>query len=629
MRQSWILLIVLSLSLSACGTLKISFEMAPPQIPDEPVGATSEATAEPGLSLRSSSEEIRRAMLESATTWQSIWMDGTFIGYPMEGSVTPGPVLREQVWIDLPTSHFRLVSGFVDGPMEKFKVSDGIAVLEMNLQTGQSQSTPLPDLGLEKQFVPAYQPGSVYPQPLWGQMGTTLSLMAFPSDFAQSEGTFKPLAKELVADRETLVVEWTYASNDFPSWRMWLDTKTAVILKMQNFGKEGAATIQSETIVNQVIYNASFADSLFRAPASPPEFSDVAGNPVTSTEPVPTASSDPDPLREVYFFVSDHNDGRETTQLVSVPGSCAAGLRLCPEVEMISPPFGLDFGLTHLVWSPSGDAAAFSYPVGDGFRYGLFLFDPGTQTWNSLAEFNFIDPPVWSPDGNWLAFRVQDGDGSEEIFAVRRDGSQLTNLSASENLASEGHPYMLNGWISNNVILRGRGNAMVYLVRVEDRLVRPLFDTPWAKSDLIPSPDGYFLAYAEAAEQNTVLKLLTPNGSTARDLTSFQNASIFPIVWSPDGTSLAFVTGTGDPAHGQDVYVIGQDGRNLQQIYHSDFASINDLVYSPDGRYLLFQDDDAAGRHIFIIDLSTPQQRMLQVPNLPLDWWWLAPSWRK
>jgi Tol biopolymer transport system component len=405
--------------------------------------------------------------------------------------------------------------------------------------------------------------------------------------------------------------------------------KTAVILKKQNFGKEGAATIQSETVVNQVIYEASFADSLFRAPASPPQFSDVTGNPVTSSEPVPTASSDPDPLREVYFFVSDHNQEKETTQLVRVPGSCAAGLRLCPEAEMISPPFGLDFGLTQLVWSPSGDAAAFSYPVGDRFRYGLFLFDPGSQTWNSLAEFNFIDPPVWSPGGNWLAFRVQNGDGSEEIFAVHRDGSQLTSLSASENLASEGHPYMLNGWISNNVLLRGTGNDMIYLVSVEDQLVRPVFDTPWAKSDLVPSPDGYFLAYAQTAEQNTVLKLLTPNGSTARDLTSLQNASIFPIVWSPDGASLAFVSMAGDPAHGQDVYVIGQDGRNLQQIYHSDSASINDLNYSPDGRYLLFQDDDAAGRHIFTIDLSTPQQRMLQVPNLSLDWWWLAPSWRK
>ena len=630
MRRSLLLFIALSLLVSACGTLEISLETPPGEITELPIGSNQDegATAEPRLSLNSTSEEIQRAMLESATTWQSIWMDGTFIGYDPGATEAP-PVLREQVWIDLPSSRFRSLTGYVDGSMDKLKISDGVMVLEMDLQTGQSQTNPMPDLGLEKQFVPDYQPGYAYPQPLWGQMGTTVSLLAFPSDLAQSEGTFEPLAMELVAERETLVVEWTYAQNDLPSWRVWLDTKTAVILKMQHFGKEGSDTIQSETVVNQVIYDASFEDALFLTPSTPPQFSDVEGNPLTASEPAPTSSSEPDPLREVYFFVSDHNYENEKTQLMRVPGSCVAGLSPCPEAQVISPPFDWNFGLTQLVWSPSGDVAAFAYPVSpDGFRHSLFIFDPEAQTWTALAQFNFIDPPLWSPDGNWLAFRVQDGNGAEEIYAIRRDGSQLTNLSASENLASEGQPYMLNGWINNNVILRGRGNDMVYLVRVEDQSVKPLFDTPWAKSDLVPSPDGYFLAYMDPSEQSTVLKLLTPDGKPARDLTTFQNASIFPIVWSPDGTSLAFAKLTNDPANGQDVYVIRQDGSNLQQVYHSDLGSINGLNFSPDGKYLLFQDDDATGRHIFVIDLSTLQQRMLQVPNLPLDWWWLAPSWR-
>src|SRR5918993_213141 len=191
MRRSVVLFIALSLLLSACGTLEISLETPPPAIAELPVGSFSDttATAAPGLSLSSSSEEIRQRMLESATNWQSIWMDGTFIGYD-PGATEASPVLREQVWIDLPTSRFRSLKGYVDGPMETLKISDGLTVLEMNLQTGESQSNPLPDLGPEKQFVPTYQPGYAYPQPLWGQLGTTVSLLAFPSDFAQSEGIF-------------------------------------------------------------------------------------------------------------------------------------------------------------------------------------------------------------------------------------------------------------------------------------------------------------------------------------------------------------------------------------------------------------------------------------------------------
>jgi Tol biopolymer transport system component len=167
-------------------------------------------------------------------------------------------------------------------------------------------------------------------------------------------------------------------------------------------------------------------------------------------------------------------------------------------------------------------------------------------------------------------------------------------------------------------------------VRPEDGSVKPLFDTPLAKSDYVtPSPDGYFLAYTEVTNQKTTLKLLTPDGKTARELATFQEGSIYPIVWSPDSASLAFARITGDAADGQDVYVIDQDGRNLQQVYHSNFGSIYMLNFSPDGNYLLLQDYDAAGWHVVAINLSTLEQHMLQqVPGIPPDWWWMAPSWR-
>jgi hypothetical protein len=35
-----------------------------------------------------------------------------------------------------------------------------------------------------------------------------------------------------------------------------------------------------------------------------------------------------------------------------------------------------------------------------------------------------------------------------------------------------------------------------------------------------------------------------------------------------------------------------------------------------------------SGRHIYVVDLSTLEARLLQAPGLPLDWWWLAPSWQ-
>ena len=179
-------------------------------------------------------------------------------------------------------------SASAEGTAKRFKACDGVTILEMDLKTGQSQSYPLPEVAKAKQFVPALEPGIAYPQPLWGQMGTQLSQLAFSSDLAQNKGTFKPVATEFVAEHETVVVEWTYVENNLPSWRAWLDTETAVILKMQSFGKGGGEMIQSEAVVNQVIYDDVFADALFRAPASLPQFGDSTGE---ASGPVETGAT--------------------------------------------------------------------------------------------------------------------------------------------------------------------------------------------------------------------------------------------------------------------------------------------------------------------------------------------------
>jgi Tol biopolymer transport system component len=166
-----------------------------------------------------------------------------------------------------------------------------------------------------------------------------------------------------------------------------------------------------------------------------------------------------------------------------------------------------------------------------------------------LAEFNFIDPPLWSADSNWLAFRVQDGLGGEDVYVVRRDGSELTNVTATEKLPAEDHPYILSGWINDNLILRSGNPAaggLVYLRRVTDGFTKPLFDTPWDKSDMVPSPDGSFLAYPDINGQKTLLKLLSPDGKAFRDLAAFQ-AFLYRIVWSPDGLQIAFTKMDFDP----------------------------------------------------------------------------------
>jgi hypothetical protein len=575
-------------------------------------------------------------MLESATNWLSIWMDGTITQYALDGSETPPQISHEQVWIDLSMNRFRVLSGPMEGMAEKFKACDGITILEMDLKSGQSQSYPLPGFAQVKQFVPTLEPGFAYPQPLWGQMGTQLSQLAFSSDFAQNEGTFKPVATELVAGRETVVVEWMFAQNDMPSWRMWLDTKTAVILKMQTFGKEGGETIQSEAVVNQVIYDDIFADSLFRAPASLPQFGDVSGRASEPAETRVEAQSGRDALGELYFFTLPRQ-ARGSVQLVRLPGLCVVGLAECPKLESVRSPFPFNFTLTSLSWSPDGNFAAFAYPDHpDGTPYKLWIFDPAADTWTSLFEYAYIDPPFWSPDGNWIAFRVQDGLGGEDVYVIQGDGSGLRNLTSSSSLPADGRPYVLDGWITGNIIVRSAkaGNeGTVYLIRAADGHVQPMFETLLTKSVFVASGNGSWLAYDDYSydSQKHTLFVAEPDGANPVELASFTGGTLYPIVWSPNHNQLAFayyvdhVQGT-DPT--ADVYVINRDGTGLKQVYRG--VTVGGVTFSPDGKFLLINETSSpTGGHLFAVNLDTLDQRIVQAPGLSLDTDWYLPSWRR
>ena len=634
--------LLVSLSLSACGTLEIRVDRTP--TPNVAVTATigalqaqnaqlvnQMATLNPAsasLTMNSSSETIREKMQTSTTFWKTIYLDGVITWYPPNGGNAPVQVFHEQDWIDYASHRYRVLLGPVDGNAETFKTCDGSTILEIDLKTGQSQARPLPKFAQENSPVPGQDT-------LWGQIGTPLTEIALSANYAvaagASGGTYTPLKTEQIAGRQTLVVDWTQSANTQHSYRAWVDVQTGVILKFQQYGKGGGHVIQGERVVRQVIYDASLPDVLFGSPVSPPQFSDINGIPLTPTAVVPTPSSQTDPLGQLYFFIFDHNYGHETTKLVRLPGSCVVGQAACPEPVNIPTPVPFNFSLTPLAWSPDGKVAAYAYPVdSNGDKTALSIFDPVKGTWNSLAKFNFIDPPIWSPDGNWLTFREQDGQGGEDIYAIRRDGTTLTNLTASGKLPREGRPYAVDGWVNDSVLLLPATpgtQGHVYLVNPTDSSVRPLFEGLMMKSQLIPSPDGENLAYPEYSDNSSklTLKLINLDGTVVRELGNFQGGTLGPITWSPDGTKLAFGRLVNPPDR-QEIYVVNRDGSGLSQVYSGNAVGV--ITFSPDGGSLLIQDSDVTGHHIFIVNLTNLDQHMLQAPNLPLDWWWLAPSWQ-
>jgi hypothetical protein len=632
MKKILILALMLAVLLSSCGTLEVGFEVTETPAPASPFDPLPSATPTPLLSMASTSEDIRQAMLVSATQWQTLFMDGSVLNYDLETNQAYS--MRQQVWIDQMNFRFRVLSGPVDGEAAAFRAGNGMTILVIELASGISDVSQMADMYVA-QYVPPLEPGTVHGNPLWGQIGEPLAQLAFPSDFAQSQGTFKPIGMETLLGRTTLVVEWTYAQTELPSFRAWLDQQTGLMLKKQNFGKGGGETIETEMTIDQIAFDVALDPALFGAPAETPRFADVHGQALTPLEAAPAVPLGADTLGDLFFFTLPYQADL-SPQLVRLPGSCVTGLSACPQLETVPLPFALDFTLHPLSWSMDGKYAAFAYPDHpNGTPQKVFLFDPAANTWTTLAEFPYIDPPFWSPDGTWIAFRTQDGMGGEDVYVVHPDGSGLTNLTASGNLPADARPYIMDGWITENILvhsaLPGR-EGTVYLVRAADQSVRPLFDTLLTKASFIPSPDGAYLAYDEYDynSQKHVLKVTEPDAANPVELATFTNGTLYPIVWSPDAARVGFVFYT-DSANGMsaaDVYVVGRDGRNLTQVYKG--STVGRILFSPDGNYLLIEENSTpTGGHLFVVDLTTLQSRILEAPGLSLDTDWFAPSWRR
>jgi len=625
MKRILFLMLIFLTACSAMDPTPVSyFDASPPAQPDSVI-----------LTVDSTSEQIQRAMLESAAKWTTLQINGVVTWYAADGTTQ---VYQEQTWIDPLNSRYKVdLNGTSNSDDKVLKFSDGVNIYNVNLNSGLVETSSYPDFARVGQYIPPVSEGTAYPNPIWGQIGTPLSEMAFSSNYAQGAGKFKPLGIETIAGRETLVVEWTRASESLPAFKAWLDTSTAVILKLQEFGmKDGTDALQGERVVNEVIYNQTFDPSLFTMPSDFAQAvmpTQVGSLPVV-TESAPTSEKE---AGELYFFLQPRQAGT-SIQLAKVSGMCvfdSAG-GACPPLQIVNVPFPFNFTINALSWSPDGKYAAFSYSDNaNGTPTKLWLFDPAANTWTPLAEFPYIDPPFWSPDGAWIAFRTQDGLGGEDVYAARNNGSEMKSVSAS--LPAEGKPYIMDGWLTDNIIMRsalprGSGNTYAaYFVRVGDGSASPMFETGAAKSQFSAAPDASLLAYDEydSPSQKRILKVMGVDGANEVTLANFTGGSVYPIVWSPNSQWIAFnyYSNFSDGAPNAEVYIVGRDGSVLSSVYKG--ATVGRLVFSPNGKYLLVEETTSAtGGHLFLVNLATLETKILQAPGLSTDYDWYAPSWR-
>lgn len=398
-------------------------------------------------------------------------------------------------------------------------------------------------------------------------------------------------------------------------------------------------------------------------PTSVPPATEESGDPYGEfylTVIAPDLSSQTDPNVLIDKFI---------TRLLRLPGSCVVGLIECPDPEVVPPPFdmrdvlAMDMDSGSLIWSPDGRQGMLTVHPPDDFTDGwtaeeweqfqtskledlnisassLYVFDAGTDTWRELyrADRKFFYAAHWSPDGQWIAFVVSSSmvavhpfQAEDGVYVIHPDGSGLQRLGGLNDYGT------ILGWIGNNILLRRQlhpGSTTDFTHVVEklnfDGQVTTLFESSRPVNYAL-APDGGSLLAADSTTRNggspqRAVDVLALDGSVIHSFGTFDNftSSVYPFVWSPDGTQVAFANlrrlyvapRVGQASLPADTFGIGPDTR---EVYVADDTHTTpqymDIQFSHDGRYLLVQVYEGFV-HFVVVSLETGQSTPLVIPHL-------------
>lgn len=235
------------------------------------------------------------------------------------------------------------------------------------------------------------------------------------------------------------------------------------------------------------------------------------------------------------------------------------------------------------ILSPDGTRLAFVRTVAG--KAAIFVANPDGSNARQLSHGVWDNNPIWSPDGKWIAYQAEDP--QFDIMVVSADSGaprQLTSGPATD---------APRNWLPDgSAVIFGRtgdGDDQTLVVPLDGGPVRRLAAEVKGNQHANLAPDGVKIGYdVHAGGGEATVWVQDSAGAAPRQLTTENLENInAAYLWSPDSRYIAYLsrrTGTSD------IWIVDVTTGEQRQLTN-DIRDDNTPRWSPDGRWMAFISD--------------------------------------